>query len=130
MMPNHSPKVNKQLLEKVKISKFFNLLMASKWPVMIPKHIPNTPKQFWKKVKIEKCWAICHLNISCLIISCVILWYDMISYDIIWYHMISYDSRGCAEATTSSNNGKPNFFREFWLWKMTLFKNMINIKIL
>ena len=58
------------------------------------------------------------------------IWYDIIWYDIIWYDIIWYDSRGCAAAETGSTNGKPNFFQEFWLWKMTLLKKIINNKIL
>ena len=129
MMPNHSPKVNKQLLEKVFFSKIFDFLMASKWPVMIPKHIPNMAKQFWKKIKIDFFWTICHHNISCLIITCLILsyniiWYHMTSYDVLWYHMISYDviwyhmiAAADAAAETCSTNGKPKLVHIFWLWK-------------
>ena len=76
-----------------------------------------------------KWYHIIWYHIICYMISCHMLSYHMISWDMIWYHMIwchmlSYDSRGCAAAETGSNNGKPNFFHEFWLWKMTSFKKI------
>ena len=52
------------------------------------------------------------------------IWYHIIICDIISYDMISYDMIAAADAAaeTGSNNGKPNFFQEFWLWKITLLK--------
>ena len=84
MIANNIPKVNKQLLEKVKFSFFLFFGMASKWPIMIPKHIPNMAKQFWKNM-------ISDFFRSYVIITYHILSYHTISYHMIWYHIISYD---------------------------------------
>ena len=92
MMPNNIPKVDKQLLEKVKIKKkhfFDGLKMTSDDTQTYPQH----GQTILKKHDFHFFWTICQHNISCLIITCVILWYDMISYDMIWYHMISYQPR-------------------------------------
>ena len=35
--------------------------------------------------------TVCHHNISCLIITCLVLWFHIISYDMIWYHILWYD---------------------------------------
>ena len=51
----------------------------------------------------------------------------MIWYHKIWYHIIAAAD---AAAETYETNGKPNFFQEFWLWKMTLSKKMEKNKIL
>ena len=53
-----------------------------------------------------------------------IIWYDIMRYDMISYDMISYYMVAAADAAaeTSSTNGKPNFFHDFWLRKMTLKK--------
>ena len=48
----------------------------------------------------------------------------MISYHKIWYHIIAAAD---AAAETGSTNGKPNFFQELSLWKMTLTKDVIKI---
>ena len=46
----------------------------------------------------------------------------MISYHKIWYRIIAAAD---AAAETGSNNGKPNFFQEFWLWKWHYEKTKI-----
>ena len=51
----------------------------------------------------------------------------MISYHKIWYYIIAAAD---AAAETSSTVGKPNFFHEFWLWKMTLSKKILKNKML
>ena len=91
MMPNNIPKVNKQLLEKVKIS-FFWWPQNDQW--WCPNISPTWPNNYEKNIKFIF-WTICQHNISCLIITYHILWYLMVSYDIIWYHMTSYDIIWC-----------------------------------
>ena len=77
MMPNHSPKVNKQLLEKVKVAffQFFDgLKMTSDDTQTYPQHgQPILKKNNFRKKR-----------------PYVIIAYHILSYGIISYHMISY----------------------------------------
>ena len=98
-MPNNSPKVNKQLLEKVKIS-FFQFLdglkMTSHDTQTYPQHGQTILKQnimfvIFRSYVIITYDIITYDIISSDIISYDIISYDIISYDIMRYDMISYD---------------------------------------